>query len=451
MQVEVKLTIADSDSFEVLLRGLHELLGQPVRDVQQRNVFLDGPKGELAAANAVCRVRTESIVIPAEQPIRSTVVLKEHNEVEDGASARFVVEAAMPGNIAGDDLQVLEEAVAHTSVGAAVRDRFGQHITLRQVGSFDNQRTVFLWKLHGAHRPPLAINVDRTWYPFGEGYELEVPCTDGVCVDEVIDGLFDATNGLLNLLRIPQDRVALGGRSKFQTYADGMSTMTASSSSHMRVEAKVLLPGVMAYERLLARMITHHKRTDVQRNYFYDSVGGELSSQGAFLRVRANGHGHTITIKEHSDVAEGSGISWQQEEPLPADVAASIIDNLDISPLFQLRASAIAGVLSQRFGLDPSGGCPPLRLIGGFENRRSVFAWPDAQGIQAGIELRIDETTFAGQAELRHEVEVPDVRVPVHDVLDVLQSTLNRFGINAVLCERSKFQQMLAIAQRVLQ
>eukprot|EP00672_Neobodo_designis_P002199 CAMPEP_0174862304 /NCGR_PEP_ID=MMETSP1114-20130205/53762_1 /TAXON_ID=312471 /ORGANISM="Neobodo designis, Strain CCAP 1951/1" /LENGTH=441 /DNA_ID=CAMNT_0016097349 /DNA_START=25 /DNA_END=1346 /DNA_ORIENTATION=- len=438
MQVEAKLSIADPASFEALLAGLNRTLGSPVQVIRQRNLFLDGANGELAAINAICRVRTNCIGNESSAEGRSSVVLKEHNEVEDGTSARFVVEADLPAGAAFvADLAQIEKRVVETCVGDAIRSRFGDTIALRGVGSFDNTRSVFRWPI----RPdvePLRLNADRTSYPFGEGYEIEVPCSDAVVIDEVLEGL----RRLISSAGVADDAVALGGRSKFQHYAAGMVNMNAASSSHMRVEAKLLLPNVEAYERVLARLIASHIRTDTQRNMFFDSAAGELSRAGAYLRLRATDNArYTITIKEHSDVVEGSGLSWVQEEDVPSDVADALMNGSDLRPLMQLRSSTVASALSQRFGITPN--CS-VKFIGGFDNRRSVFRWPEAASIQSGLELRVDETTYAGDAaSTRHEVEVTDIAVPVHDVIELLQSSLAGLGIETRQCDTTKFQEML--------
>jgi adenylate cyclase class IV len=442
MQVEAKLTIADPTSFNALVGGLTQALGQPIKVVRQRNLFLDGANGELAAINAVCRVRTSCIGDQAPSSGQSSVVLKEHNEVEDGTSARFVVEADLPPGAAFEsDLALIEKRVAETCVGDSIRGRFGDAISLRGVGTFDNTRSVFSWEI----RPdvePLKLNADRTTYPFGEGYEIEVPCSDAVMIDEVLEGL----RRLISSAGIADDAVALGGSSKFQQYAAGMANMNAASSSHMRVEAKLLLPGINAYERVLARLIASHIRTDTQRNIFFDTAQGELSRAGAYLRLRATDNArYTITIKEHSDVVEGSGLSWVQEEDVPSDVAEALMNNSDLRPLMQLRSSTVASALAQRFNISSNAS---VKFIGGFDNRRSVFRWPQAASIQLGLELRVDETTYAGSGDAtRYEVEVADIAVPVHDVIELLQASLAELGIETAQCDTTKFQEMLRRAE----
>lgn len=442
MQVEAKFLIADAATFETIEAVLPHAMGPCRRVLLQRCVFLDGPNGELAAVNAVCRVRSEvdtndepGAKSPSKQS-PSTVVIKEHNEVEDGSSARFVVEARMPAGAAYLDPRDVVQLVSQTAVGAAISNRFGAQLELTVVGGFDNTRKIFEWCVDPSAEP-LRLHMDRTTYPFGEGYEIEVPCNSSHCVEDIIGAL----SQLLASFGVPDDCVQLGTRSKFQTYSEGMSRVNSNAVAHMNVEAKVMLANVTAYERVLARLISNHLSTKEQHNHFYDGAEGQLSVAGAYLRLRESDGEYSVTMKQHSEVDAGSGISWQQEDKIAADVATAILKREDAHPLIQLRTSAVGDALAHRFNV----GDGRLRCIGGFSNRRSVFAWPEARGVQQGLELRVDETTYSN-GTLRHEIEVANVNVPIHDVIELLQTALQSLGVDSIPSTESKFAHMIKLA-----
>lgn len=437
MQVEAKLSVSDERSFVQLAEGFRRALGAPTSVLRQRNVFFDGASGELASVHAVCRVRTQSVDPAPPAAGSSTVVLKEHNEVEDGSSARFVIEAPMPdGSAYETNLTHVDQLVKSTVVGEAIATRFGA-IQLRCVGSFDNVRTIHKWPFNP--ETTLELRLDRTTYSFGDRFEIEVRVPHTVMVDEVLQGVQE----LAKQVGVSEENLELAERSKFDTFSEGMASYTAGSASKMTVEAKVLLSGREAYERVLARNIEKHQRTFSQRNAFFDTLGGELSKAGVYLRVRLDGgSSYSVALKEHSEVSEGSGLSWVQQDEIASDVAEALLETHELGPLLQLRSCSVATALMQRFGLTPQ---TSLKLLGNFDNRRSIFAWPAGEAIQAGLVLRVDETTFNGNpADLRHEVEVSGIAVPVHDVLDALSDDLAKLGVSCTLSEKSKYQEMVA-------
>lgn len=436
MQVEAKLVLPSEGAFQRTLTALELITAAAPHVVQQSNLFLDGPNGELAAANVLCRVRTQRAANDPTGRAPSVVTLKEHTEVDEGSSLSFVCEAALDDNATAADHAALVAAIAATSVGEAVRGKFGPSLTeLRSIGGFENTRHTFQWS--SATLPqgaaPIPLKVDRTAYPFGTVFEIEVPSA-GAPVHDLIDELrrLLAAHGITE--------VQLGTASKFQQFDAGMRAMGSATTSHMRVEAKVLLASAEDYNRLIAALLPDHVGTAEQVNTCFDGAQGELSSRGAYLRLRTVANGtRLVTVKEHSGVTESSGLSWVQEEALPSDVATAL-EAGNARPLLQYRsAGGVAQALTDRFGisLDTALLCP----VGSFLTRRSTFRWPAAASLQHGLSIRVDRTQYPSGV-MRFEVEVADISVPVHDVIDLLNASLDAAGVAHAPCESTKFQQL---------
>ncbi|CUF74426.1 adenylate cyclase, putative [Bodo saltans] len=409
MQVEVKALIGSQETYNTTLSLLQ---GQFIRQDLQENHFLDTAGREFFAQGTILRIRL--IAVP-QSPTNSSqqeaighgsllqyssakLMMKAHTHVEDGSQISWTAEEAIPVDTARAILTtprqlyaLLQAAniVSETILPRLEREVPREHLdALEYVGSFSTLRTVCHFKSEA--QPGLVMHIDKTTYPFGERFEVEVPNIT-VPVHDVAEEVaaFLTANG------IPFE---FAEESKFQRFVHGVQA--TKSSSHMVQDVKVVLDSVEGVQRVSANLESFLLSEKQQDNTFYDGFDDELAARGAFFRLRHEVHGNRFAavLKEHQDVDSGSQVNWTQELELSPDVAHAILHD-PTGFLAQAGSNALAQSLKEKFGVTR------LRSIGSFSTVRRVYAWENATSQPSGgLQLRVDTTTFPfGE---HYEVEV---------------------------------------------
>jgi adenylate cyclase class IV len=431
MQVEVKALIDSQESYNTALSVLQE---QFIRQDLQENHFLDTAGREFFAQGTILRIRL--IAFPhanqqdALQYSSAKLMLKAHTHVEDGSQISWTAEEAIPVDTARAILttprqlySLLHAAniLSETILPRLEREVSKEHLNaLEYVGSFSTLRTVCHFKSEA--QPGLLMHIDKTIYPFGDRFEVEVPNITVPVHDVAAEvAAFLASNGV---------SYEFAEESKFQRFVHGMQA--TKSSSHMVQDVKVVLDNLEGVQRVSENLEPFLLSEKQQDNTFYDGFDDELAARGAFFRLRheLNGNRFAAVLKEHQDVDSGSQVNWTQELELSPDVAHTILH--DPTGFLSLAASnTLAQSLKEKFGMTR------LRSIGSFSTVRRVYAWENATSQPAGgLQLRVDTTTFPfGE---HYEVEVTNISVPVCDVLAELEGVLRSLGVSFRVATESK-------------
>ena len=206
----------------------------------------------------------------------------------------------------------------------------------------------------------------------------------------------------------------------------------------MELEAKLAIKDLNDLNKVAASLTQADPNytTETQEDIFFDGPDGELEAHGATMRLRCTTGSqgqrkYKATLKEQSDVSEGSSLRWEHEDGLTPEQAQTFVAD----PISFLQATGIvtAQALREKFGLQR------LMRIGEISTKRMTFKWGNCSS-QPGLTIRADQTTFPFGD--RFELEVPHITVPVHDVLDELNRVLTGLGVQATLAKESKFQQL---------
>ncbi|KAL6841796.1 hypothetical protein ACP4OV_028308 [Aristida adscensionis] len=179
----------------------------------------------------------------------------------------------------------------------------------------------------------------------------------------------------------------------------------------MEVEIKLRLPDAAAHGRLSAFLAPRFRRTDAQRNLFFDAAARPLAVATAALRVRLYGPDDdaptraVLALKRRPRIDAGVSRVEEMEEPLdPADALACARD----PALLGRVDSPIVRLVAAEYGV--GGDATPFVCLGGFRNTRSVYELEDG-GEGLGLVLELDETRFdfGTSYELECETADPDV------------------------------------------
>ncbi|KAF9287457.1 hypothetical protein BGZ68_001786 [Mortierella alpina] len=168
MEIEIKLRLpSEQDTLK-----LEEALGgQPSSTENQDNVFFDGVHKELIKNKLVFRIRV--IEKSGKEPI-AVVALKGNAVLVDGIAhveeeeEQIDIETAR--RIINSPNLISEEAKNHRLLHKIV-DRVPCMDGYSQMGRFRNVRNKYPWKEY-------TVEVDRTTYPHGSCYEVEIESTN---------------------------------------------------------------------------------------------------------------------------------------------------------------------------------------------------------------------------------------------------------------------------------
>lgn len=443
MQVEVKALLDGPLSYKRVLTASEDHFSSRVL---QENHFLDTSARELYAQGTILRVRltvnhsATSHAVEAQhastEPREYTsakLMLKEHTHVEDGSQVSWTAEEDIPVHTALAILgaprtiyaQLNSQQTPNRILSRLEKEYPRAHLeALEYVGCFTTLRSAYRFP-QCREQANLVMHVDKSVYPFGERFEVEVPNIAVPVQDVAADvATFLASAGAV---------FEFAEESKFQRFAHGMEASKAKS--HMVQEVKVVLAAEEDFNKVVDNLEQNFLSQQQQDNYFYDGFDNELAAQGAFFRLRhVNHHTFYTVLKEHQDVDSGSQVNWTQESELSADVAHRLMQNPS-SFLELAESNTTAHALRQRFQMER------LRSIGSFSTIRRVYGWPTAQSQPRGLQLRVDQTTYP--AGMHYEIEVTNISVPVLDVLSELQAVLSSLGVRYAAATESKLDRFL--------
>jgi len=453
MQVEVKALLDGPLSYKRVLTALES---QYITQTLQENHFLDTPGRELFQQGSILRVRlfvansdaatlqgySSAAANPATHYGSARLMIKEHSHVEDGSQVSWTAEERIPVDVALAILatprniyQLLSQAASSATTTTDVilsrleREYPREHLeALEHVGSFTTLRSVYRF-LQCTEQKDLKIHVDKTTYPFGERFEVEVP--------DIEVPVHDVVSDVSTFLTSVGATFEFAEESKFQRFVHG--TQAARAASHMVQEVKVVLGGeqdlLQVYSALENQGLLSEQRHE---NFFFDGFDNELASRGAFFRLRrVHDNQFFAVLKEHQDVDEGSQVNWTQEVELSPDVAHLLLSDPSAFLRDCVETHAIANSIVNKFGIRR------LRSIGGFSTYRRTYAWPGSNSQPNGkLNIRVDDSNFS-RGTKHYEVEVTNVEVPVTDVLQELLSVLQSIGVRCHVAKESKLDSFL--------
>jgi hypothetical protein len=230
MQIEAKFGLASRADYDKLIAVLEAPLkaaGKKSKVVFQRNNFFDGPGAPLAKINAICRLRLEAD--EANGRDSATIALKERSEVQEGSNVRYVCSETLTFVTAKKNYQTFASLIPEDGkVETMLRDHAGiqreQYATFTSLGGFDNERREYAWPgSESIQDGGLTLHVDRTTYPFGEQYEVEVPGIT-VPVHDVLSELSQSFTGI-------GVAHSYSEKSKFEVFRDGMAAVATQGPS----------------------------------------------------------------------------------------------------------------------------------------------------------------------------------------------------------------------------
>ncbi|KAF9934250.1 hypothetical protein BGZ67_003976 [Mortierella alpina] len=174
MEIEIKLRLPSEQD---TLRLEDALGGHPSSTENQDNVFFDGVHKELIKSKLVFRIRI--IEKSGKEPI-AVVALKGNAVLVDGIAhveeEEEQIDIGTARRIIANPNLISEEAKNHRLLQKIV-DRVPCNDGYSQMGRFRNVRNKYTWKEY-------TVEVDRTTYPHGSCYEVEIESTDPVKAKE---------------------------------------------------------------------------------------------------------------------------------------------------------------------------------------------------------------------------------------------------------------------------
>lgn len=280
-------------------------------------------------------------------------------------------------------------------------------------------------------RSRLVIRIDKTLYPFGERYEIEVPRVDDSGCGGLLESVMEELTHFLTSLQI---KYQFGSEGKYQRFIRGIRSLDAVPE--MVQEVKLRLTNINGYnevkrnlEQLMAdggggrgplsatqqyrqergesasqkrriattdldtsgtqsqpvceAILDYTSSTERQENYFFDGPHGELAGQSCFLRLRrsttvsdmgaAGKVRYVLTLKENNSFSQGTQTNRTSKTTLSADVARALLDD----PTAWLKAHhdliAVASALWNGFELRQ------LQPSASFSTERITVPWWSAQ------------------------------------------------------------------------
>lgn len=438
MLVDVKVLLASKHDADVVRSALEPNL---VQTELQDNHFFDTASKALIAQGSLLRVRhsvtqpaapgaggaAQGIPPPATES--AVVALKEHAHVESGSQVVWAGQDSIAPTVARTLLHHPDQLLDGDLLPrvAPLLRQLSLPLPLVYIGSFQNNRAEFQWP-GCVSQPGLAIRLDETVYPFGTKFEIEVSGIN-VPVHDVIDEL----SAVLDALAV---RYSLSSESKFAAFVRGLQQ--SNCASHMVQDVKIRLFTEEDVHRFATVIANDFVSEDVQENYFFDGLNGELSSKMSFFRVRVKNGGQSVVgaVKEHQEVEGGTQVCWTQELPIDAEDAARLLTNPrslpEASEFLAKSPSVLAAALREKFLLTG------LSFVGSFRTHRATYSWSTSSSQPVGLVIKIDKTKFPFGPHF--EVEVSQITVPVHDILDELSAWLTVNAIPFEVSSQSKLE-----------
>ncbi|CAD2217533.1 CYTH domain containing protein, putative [Angomonas deanei] len=270
---------------------------------------------------------------------------------------------------------------------------------LKNVGNYVTTRKIFQYFKSSKMRKTLAdqsvldalrIRVDRTLFPSGDIYEVEIPRCD-IPADEVLEELTETLNNL-------QVSFHFGSEGKYSRYVKELRSQKAQTEEI--TDVKLCLTNVYGYEAVkknfesivegqraslendrkisnidynLAECVTSGElfQEELQENYFFDGPNDELRSNGCFLRLRRLNHQprYNLVLKENQTVVEGQQGNQTIKMELSETDAALLLKDPTSFLTSQQEHNSIARTLYYNFSLRS------LRQTAFFTNYRISVPW----------------------------------------------------------------------------
>uniref|UniRef100_A0A0E0ATM0 CYTH domain-containing protein n=1 Tax=Oryza glumipatula TaxID=40148 RepID=A0A0E0ATM0_9ORYZ len=207
----------------------------------------------------------------------------------------------------------------------------------------------------------------------------------------------------------------------------------------MEVEIKLRLPDTAAHRRLSSFLAPRLRRTDAQRNLFFDAAARPLAAATAALRVRLYGLDDrapsraVLALKRRPRIDAGVSRVEEVEEPLDPAIALACVD--DPASLGGVE-SPIIRLVSEEYGV--GGDAAPFVCLGGFRNTRAVYQLEE--GDTLGLVVELDETRFdfGTNYELECETAEPE------QAKQVLERLLTVAGVPYEYSRSNKFACFMA-------
>lgn len=194
----------------------------------------------------------------------------------------------------------------------------------------------------------------------------------------------------------------------------------------MEVEVKLRLPDAAAHQLLSDALASHHVRTHLQENLFFDTPAAALASRFAALRLRFYNSDARCVVSLKARATLSNGVSRVEEDEEDIDPALGRACVAEPWRLPAVTTSRIVGRVREEFGVGDGEGS--LVCLGGFRNVRAVYEWE-------GLVLELDEThySFGTSYELECETAEPE------RVKGLLEEFLTKNGVPYTYSQSSKF------------
>ena len=372
MQVEGKLYIASEEDFNTIKEHFKPHLQKVIT---QKNNFFDGPAGPLARLNAVCRLRTESTenVVLEENAKKNKSFLKGAAVTESHDSATISIKERVAPNDPG------------VNEGASVRLLCSETIGYTKALDYFNDLRCLL---------PPGGKVERNL----------MQCLEQAAVLEREDQDDDAAH--------PSDQAvshSQAGRSQSvaqQIIAQGQKTAPATQRSQPMVRGRS--QSLAASEARIARQLS--------QNATHTPIDEITPPEEVAVTPVAAAKPMAAPAKDPNDRSQVSLPRLADGEyPRSGSQSRQAMPNFGSMPFGQSETD-----LKESEHLIT---CPisDLTSIGGFDNVRAVYNWPGGDRIQeGGLQFHLDRTEYPGGI-VRFELEIPNVKVPVQDVLEEMK------------------------------
>lgn len=357
--------------------------------------------------------------VPAGGPVSKILerlqCVAQQYQTPSGADAGCAYTAASQGGCGGGASQEEEERNALKTLPCKLVSK----------GSYSSVRKVYRYIQGSAAdigtdlRERLRLRVDRTLFPFGEKYELEVPN-----VDEPLDDVMKELKTLLTKMGI---NYQLGSESKYARFINGMRARDAQSQEVQDV--KLRLTSRSGYEEVLKNLEAIVNAAAIQRqnqrlgtnasvdrrdptdepsavvedaggegidaplyeeeaheNFFFDGPDMELRAQNCFLRLRRfnSRDNYQLVLKERQTFRGGRQESQTSKMDLSQDVALALLQRPETFLAIYHEQNAVAGTLWHHFGLRTLSSCAFFRT------HRLTVPWWSAQSQRPTVGHQID-------------------------------------------------------------
>ncbi|KAF9187137.1 hypothetical protein BGZ51_001519 [Haplosporangium sp. Z 767] len=181
MEIEIKIRLPTEEDTAKLERAL----GTPlVASEDQDNVFFDGAHRELIKERLVFRIRV--IEKSGKDPV-AVVALKGNAVLVNGIAHVEEEEEAIDIDIARriiEDPNLIPDAAANHQLLKKIVKRVPCKDGYTHMGRFRNERHKYQWQGY-------LVEVDRTMYPHGTAYEIEIESTDPAQAKERLTSLLE--------------------------------------------------------------------------------------------------------------------------------------------------------------------------------------------------------------------------------------------------------------------